>query len=47
MLDFARFIPGILAPGAMVTIETNRTRPEALEEFEQEVELFRACACGR
>ncbi|MBR3903710.1 MAG: hypothetical protein IKJ29_08645 [Akkermansia sp.] len=46
-LDFAQFIPSVLAPGAMVTIETTRTRPEALEEFEREVELFRAFASGR
>lgn len=44
MLDFARFIPGILAPGAMLTIETTRTRPETLEEFKREVEHFRTFA---
>ena len=43
ILDFAQFIPGILAPGAMVTIETNRTRPDALDEFKREVEHFRTC----
>lgn len=37
-------IPGILAPGAMLTIETNRTCPEALEEFKREVEHFRTFA---
>ncbi len=46
-LDFAQFIPSVLAPGAMVTIETTRTRPEALEEFEREVELFSMFASGR
>ena len=47
ILDFAQFIPGILAPGAVLTIETNRTSPDALHEFEQEVKLFRAFASGR
>lgn len=47
MLDFAQLIPGILAPGSMLTIETTRTSPEALHEFEQEVKLFRAFASGR
>lgn len=47
VLDMRQFIPSILAPGAMLTIETTRTRPDALEEFVREVELFRACACGQ
>lgn len=47
VLDMAQFIPFILAPGAMVTIETNRTRPDALDEFEREVEIFRSYASGR
>ena len=47
VLDMAQFIPSILTPGSMVTIETNRTRPEALDEFVREVEIFRAYASGR
>ena len=47
VLDMARFIPSVLAPGTMVTIETNRTRPDALDEFEREVEIFRSYASGR
>lgn len=47
VLDMRQFIPSILAPGAMLTIETNRTSPDALHEFEQEVKLFRAYASGR
>lgn len=37
VLDMGQFIPAILAPGAMVTIETNRTLRESLQEFEREV----------
>lgn len=47
VLDFAQFIPLVLAPGSMVTIETTRSRPEALGEFVREVELFRTFASGR
>lgn len=47
VLDMAQFIPSILAPGAMVTIETNRSRPDALDEFEREVAVFRRFAGGR
>ncbi|MBP3498460.1 MAG: hypothetical protein J6J97_00065 [Akkermansia sp.] len=41
VLDMARFIPSILAPGAMLTIETNRTSPDALREFELETRILR------
>lgn len=47
VLEMRQFIPSILAPGAMLTIETTRTSPDALHEFEQEVKLFRAFASGR
>lgn len=39
-LDMGSFIPSILQPGAMVTIETTRRNPHSLEEFEREVEWF-------
>ena len=38
-LDFSRFIPSILPPGAMVTIETNRSRQDSLAEFEAELQV--------
>lgn len=41
-LDFSRFIPSILPPGAMVTIETNRSRQDSLEEFEDELQMVAA-----
>lgn len=44
VLDMRRFIPSILAPGALVTIETNRSRPDSLDEFAREVDVFRAFA---
>lgn len=40
-LDMRRFIPSVLAPGAMVTIETNRRNPDSLAEFEREVAWLR------
>ncbi len=40
-LDFRRFIPGILTPGATVTIETNRRHPDTLEEFKDECSHLR------
>lgn len=43
-LDFSRFIPSVLPPGAMVTIETNRSRQDSLAEFEEELEWLRRCA---
>lgn len=42
-LDFSRFIPSILPPGAMVTIETNRSRQDSLAEFEAELEWLSRC----
>lgn len=42
-LDFSRFIPAVLPPGAMVTIETNRSRQDSLTEFEEELEWLRRC----
>lgn len=44
VLDMGMLVAEALCPGAMVTIETKRTRPESLEEFEQEVKLLRAFA---
>ncbi len=43
-LDFSRFIPAVLPPGAMVTIETNRSRQDSLVEFEDELEWLMRCA---
>lgn len=43
-VDFSRFIPSVLPPGAMVTIETNRSRLDSLAEFEEELEWLRRCA---
>ena len=40
-LNFRRFIPGILTPGATVTIETNRRHPDTLEEFKDECSHLR------
>ncbi len=36
-LDMRLFIPTILQPGAMVTVETTRRKMNSLEEFEQEM----------
>lgn len=36
-LDMCGIIPAVLAPAAMVTIETNRRKPGSLEEFEREI----------
>lgn len=47
VLDMRRFIPSILAPGAMVTIETNRSRPDSLEEFVREVAFLSSFSSGR
>lgn len=44
VLDMGMLVAEALCPGSMVTIETKRTRPESLEEFEQEVKLLRAFA---
>lgn len=38
-LKLEKFVPDILEPGATVTIETNRPRPDTLEDFAEE------CAC--
>ncbi len=37
VLDMRRFIPSILTPGSMVTIETNRKLANSLEEVEAEL----------
>ena len=39
-LEMDTLLPPILRPGAMITIETTRSHPHALEEFEREVEWF-------
>lgn len=42
VLDLETLVAAALRPGAMVTIESKRTHPESLAEFEQEVKLLRA-----
>lgn len=37
VLDIRRFIPGVIAPGSRVTIETKRQRADSLAEFEEEL----------
>ena len=47
VLDMAQFIPSVIGNNAMVTIETNRRRPDSLEGFEREVALLKLLASGQ